>query len=320
MLALLTTSRTAILWILLSSLVASTVSSLTPARVLVYTATKGFRHDSIPTAVEALQNMSLTINVVFDHTEDENQFTDAILAGYDAIMFVSTTDSRAVLDDSGKTAFQNYLNLGGNFVGVHSASDSLVNTTFYGQELGAYFDYHPALQNATVDVLDASHPSTMMLPTEWHIQEEMYNFKSDPRALGAVVLLAANESSYVDTGTRNFNQGTPHPSAWFQEHGAGIESGHTAGRSFYTSLGHLNETWEDPLFMSHVTGGLTWALQANTTRVFNASAQVGNSGSSTLANFIFYSFLPCIHIRVFSASSQISNSGSSTLVNSTFYL
>lgn len=178
-------------------------------------------------------------------------------------------------------------------MGVHSASDSLVNTTFYGQELGAYFDYHPALQNATVDVLDASHPSTSMLPTEWHIQEEMYNFKSDPRALGAVVLLAANESSYVDTGIRKFNQGTPHPSAWFQEHGAGVQSGHTAGRSFYTSLGHLNETWQDPLFMSHVTGGLTWALQANTTRVFNSSAQVGNSGSST-------------------ASSQISNSGSST--------
>lgn len=55
-----------------------------------------------------------------------------------------------------------------------------------------------------------------MLPTEWHVQDEMYvvllgapvsvsfswctfsryNFKSDPRAIGAVVLLSANESSY----------------------------------------------------------------------------------------------------------------------------
>lgn len=33
--------------------------------------------------------------------------------------------------------------------------------------------------------------------------------------------------------------------AWYQEHGAGVESGGgTAGRSFYTSLGHLNETWK----------------------------------------------------------------------------
>jgi len=41
-----------------------------------------------------------------------------------------------VLDDSGKAAFQRYLDSGGNFVGIHSASDCLVNTTFYGDELG----------------------------------------------------------------------------------------------------------------------------------------------------------------------------------------
>ncbi|KAJ7056600.1 class I glutamine amidotransferase-like protein [Mycena amicta] len=259
------------------------------ARVLIYTATRGFRHDSIPTAVEALQQQSTALDITFDHTEDEGQFNDANLANYDAIMFVSTTGE--VLDEAGKAAFQNYLNLGGNFVGVHSSSDSLVNTTFYGQEVGAYFDYHPELQNATVDIL-VDHPSTHSLPKEWHIQEEMYNFKSDPRAIGAVVLLAANESSYVDTGTRKFDQGTPHPSgqcnaifssSWYQEHGAGVQSGHTAGRSFYTSLGHLNETWQDSLFMSHVTGGLTWALQANTTRSFNTSAQVGNSPSSSVS-------------------------------------
>ncbi|KAJ7039576.1 trehalose utilization-domain-containing protein [Mycena alexandri] len=274
-------SRKIIPWVVLNCYYASTVSS-SQARVLVYTATLGFRHDSIPTAVEALNNQTATINVAFDHTEDQTQFNDQNLAKYDAIMFVSTTGE--VLDDSGKTAFQNYLNLGGNFVGVHSCSDSLVNTTFYGKEVGAYFDYHPALQNATVDVLDATHPSVSMLPAEWHIQEEMYNFKSDPRAIGATVVLSANESSYVDTGTRNFNQGTPHPSAWFQEHGAGVESGHIAGRSFYTSLGHLNETWHDSLFMAHVIGGLTWAFQANTTRAFNSSALVGNAASASPSN------------------------------------
>ncbi|KAJ7086074.1 class I glutamine amidotransferase-like protein [Mycena belliarum] len=288
--------QTILWWTLLSCTCASVVCSSAPARVLVYTATERFRHDSIPTAVEALKNQSSNINVVFDHTEDQTQFTDPVLAGYDAIMFVSTTGEgkaslmrHPVLDASGKAAFQHYLNLGGNFVGVHSSSDSLVNTTFYGNETGAYFDYHPVIQNATVDVVDASHPSTSMLPAEWHIQEEMYNFKSDPRAIGAVVVLSANESSYIDTGTRKFNQGTPHPSAWFQEHGAGVESGNIAGRSFYTSLGHLNETWQanlwrffpDPLFMAHVIGGLTWTLGANTTRAFNASGLVGNAGSST---------------------------------------
>jgi len=119
-----------------------------------------------------------------------------------------------------------------------------------------------------------------MLPAEWHIQEEMYNFKSDPRAIGATVVLSANESSYVDTGARNFNQGTPHPSAWFQEHGAGVESGHIAGRSFYTSLGHLNETWQDELFLSHVFGGITWVLDSGTTKASNPAADLGQPSTT----------------------------------------
>lgn len=108
-----------------------------------------------------------------------------------------------------------------------------------------------------------------------------YNFKSDPRTIGAIVILSANESSYSDPGPRVYNQGIPHPTAWFQEHGAGVETGGIAGRSFYTSLGHLSATWADPLFIAHVMGGITWTLQSNTTRAVNSSAQVGNAGTST---------------------------------------
>lgn len=256
-----------------------------PARVLIYSATAGFRHDSIPTAIAALKAKRTSINVEFDATEDRAQFTDTVLAGYDALLFLSTTGE--VLDDAGKAAFQKYLNLGGNFIAVHSSSDCLVNTTFYGREIGAIFDYHADIQNAIVDVVDASHSSTSMLPTEWHVRDEMYNFKSDPRALGATVLLAANESSYVDNGTRKFDQGTPHPLAWFQSHGSGVDDVNkpSAGRSFYTSLGHLNETWKDDLFISHILGGISWALQSNTTRATNSSALVGNArGQSSGSN------------------------------------
>ncbi|KAL7279351.1 hypothetical protein ACG7TL_007192 [Trametes sanguinea] len=241
------------------------------ARVLIYSATRDFRHDSIPTAVDALVAHGPTANITFDHTEDETWFTDDRLQQYDGIVFLSNTGE--VLNEAEKAAFQRWLDLGGNFIGIHSASDCLRNTTFFQHELGAAFDYHPELQNATVDVIGPSHPSTSMLPKEWAVRDEMYNFKSDPRSVGAVVILSANESSYTDPGPRKFDQGTPHPTAWFQEHGAGVDSNGTAGRSFYTSLGHLNETWQDDLFMAHVMGGITWALQSNTTRAFNSSGK-----------------------------------------------
>lgn len=279
-----------------------------PAKVLIYTATKGFRHDSIPTAIAALKANQTSINVSFDNTEDPTAFNDHNLAAYDAVVFLSTTGE--VLDDAGKTAFQKYLNLGGNFVGIHSASDSLVNTTFYTRELGANFDYHPPLQNATVDVLDNSHPSTTMLPPEWHVQDEMYNFKSDPRSVGATVLLAANESSYVDSGTRKYNQGTPHPLAWFQDRGAGVDDGNTAGRSFYTSLGHLNESWQDQTFLAHVLGGVQWALQSNTTRSVNPNGQVGNGATVTTG-----STSNAVPSPSPSSPSSASNSGVSRLIS-----
>ncbi|KAI0366292.1 class I glutamine amidotransferase-like protein [Pilatotrama ljubarskyi] len=260
------------------ALMSETLGHSNVARVLIYSATRDFRHDSIPTAVGALVAQGPAANITFDHTEDQTWFTDERLQQYDALLFLSNTGE--VLDDAGKAAFQKYLNLGGNFIGIHSASDCLRNTTFFQRDLGAAFDYHPELQNATVDVIGPSHPSTSMLPKAWSVRDEMYNFKSDPRSVGAVVILSADESSYTDPGPRKYNQGSPHPTAWFQEHGAGVDSNGTAGRSFYTSLGHLNETWHDPLFMAHVMGGIQWALQSNTTRAFNPDAKVGNATSS----------------------------------------
>lgn len=247
-------------------------------RVLIYSATEQFRHDSIPTAVQALKGAGDTYSITFDATEDRTLFTDGNLSQYDALVFLSNTGE--VLDDTGKDALQNYLNLGGNFVGIHSATDCLNTTELYGKEIGAYFDYHPEIQNATINVVDASHPSTSMLPAQWQIRDEMYNFKSDPRNVGAVVLLSADESSYTDDGERKYDQGSPHPTAWYQEQGAGVQDGGTPGRSFYTSLGHLNETWHDETFMAHIMGGIQWALDANTTRAFNSSASVGNGDAS----------------------------------------
>ncbi|KAG6844959.1 hypothetical protein H0H87_002073 [Tephrocybe sp. NHM501043] len=154
------------------------------ARILIYSATAGYRHDSIPAATTALKSKGSSINVIFDATEDKTQFTVENLSRYDALLFLSTTGE--VLDSSGKAALQTYLNLGGNFIGIHSASDTISNTTFYGHEVGAFFDYHPELQNAIVNVLDKTHPST-----------SIYNFKSDPRTIGATVILAADESSYT---------------------------------------------------------------------------------------------------------------------------
>jgi len=248
-------------------------------KVLIYSATQGFRHDSIPTAIQSMKDHTnlTSFGIQFDNTEDATKFTDENLSQYDALLFLMTTGE--VLDPTGITSLQNYLNRGGNFVAIHAASDCLRNTSFYGNEVGAYFDYHPELQNGTVLVVDSDHPSTSKLPQRWNLQDEFYNFDSDPRSVGGVVVLSVDASTYTDTGHPK-DQGSPHPIAWFQDHGAGASSPSVAGRSFYSSLGHLNQTWETDLYIGHVMGGISWALQSNTTKAFNSSALVGNSGST----------------------------------------
>lgn len=137
-------------------------------RVLVYTATEGYRHDSIPTAIEVLGQQGPSYNISFDFTEDRSRFTQEDLANYDGILFVSTSEEgealltfsglcadlillSSVLDEGGQSAFQDWLQKGGVFVGAHSASACLYNAPFFRATVGALFDYHPDLQSAVSD-------------------------------------------------------------------------------------------------------------------------------------------------------------------------
>ena len=61
------------------------------ANVLIYSATREYRHDSIPTAIEALKSRSTGYNITFDNTEDLTWFREDILGKYDAVVFLSTT-------------------------------------------------------------------------------------------------------------------------------------------------------------------------------------------------------------------------------------
>ncbi|CAE6422924.1 unnamed protein product [Rhizoctonia solani] len=238
------------------------------AKVLLYTYTNGFRHDSIPTAIEQLKVWGPYYNVTFDSTEDQKDFTEQNLAQYDALMFVHTTEN--ILNGTAQDAFSDYLSKGGNFVGIHAASVAFVSKEWppYTNTLGSSFDHHPARQTATFVKETTGHPSTNPAPDRWTFDEEVYSFSSDPRSLGAKLLFSVDASSYKENRVVK-EQGDPHPIAWCQDYAAGaiIKAGGVAGRSFFSSLGHNNSTWMDPTFMKHVMGGLSWTFASNTTRV-----------------------------------------------------
>ncbi|MET7678621.1 ThuA domain-containing protein [Streptomyces seoulensis] len=215
-------------------------------RVLVFSKTAGFRHDSIPDGVAAVQQLGATDGLTVDATEDATAFTTRNLRRYDAVVFLSTTGD--VLNPTQQRAFEGYIRQGGGYVGVHAAADTEYDWPFYGGLAGAWFDSHPAIQPATVVVEDHAHPSTATLPTRWERTDEWYNYRSDPRER-AHVLASLDESSYSG-GTMNGD----HPIAWCQSY--------QGGRAFYTGGGHTRESYADPAFRAHLLGGLRWATGA----------------------------------------------------------
>ncbi|MFD6023452.1 ThuA domain-containing protein [Streptomyces griseoluteus] len=215
-------------------------------RVLVFSKTAGFRHDSIPDGIAAVQQLGATDGLTVDATEDATAFTTRNLRRYDAVVFLSTTGD--VLDSAQQRAFEGYIRQGGGYVGVHAAADTEYDWPFYGGLAGAWFASHPAIQPATVVVEDHAHPSTAALPARWERTDEWYNYRSNPRAR-AHVLASLDESSYSG-GTMNGD----HPIAWCQSY--------QGGRAFYTGGGHTRASYADPAFRAHLRGGLRWATGA----------------------------------------------------------
>ena len=134
--------------------------------VLVFSETAGFRHDSIPQGIAAIQALGTANDFSVDATEDSADFNDANLAQYDVVVFLSTTGD--VLDDTQQAAFEQYIQAGGGYVGIHAAADTEYTWPWYGEMLGGYFRNHPAgTPDATVEIEDGDEPSTTGLPATW---------------------------------------------------------------------------------------------------------------------------------------------------------
>jgi cytochrome c len=226
-------------------------------RVLVFSKTAEFRHDSIPAAIAAVRELGAANGLVVDATEDSDAFTNANLARYDAVVFLMTTGE--VLDATQQRAFERFIRRGGGFAGVHSAADTEYGWAWYGSLVGAYFKSHPQSQRAIVRVADRQHPSTARLPRAWTRTDEWYNFGRNPRP-SVHVLATLDESSYSPGPDA---MGADHPIAWWHAY--------QGGRAWYTAGGHAAASYSDPLFRRHLLGGIRYAAGLTPPKILRVS-------------------------------------------------
>jgi type 1 glutamine amidotransferase len=213
------------------------------ASILIFTKTEGFRHQSIPTGAEAVSEIAADNGMTTLHTENADYFQPDSLANFDVVLFLNTTGN--ILNDQQQEAFEQFIQNGGGFVGIHAAADTEYEWPWYGDLVGAYFESHPQIQEATITVLDKTHPATSFLPDEWVRTDEWYNYKDINPDIN--VLMNLEESTYE--GGKN---GENHPTAWYHEF--------DGGRAFYTGSGHTEESYSEPEFRKHVLGGINYVL------------------------------------------------------------
>jgi cytochrome c len=231
---------------LLASLSIPVAAHAQEPRVLVFSKTAGFRHSSIPNGIAAIRKLGQENGFAVDATEDAGAFTQKNLARYRAVVFLSTTGD--VLDAAQQDDFERYIQAGGGYAGVHSATDTEYDWPWYGRLAGAYFNGHPNNPNVrkgSYRTLDTTHVSTKGFPARFEREDEFYNFKSiDPTIH---VLVEIDETSY-EGGTN----GAHHPMSWYHDF--------AGGRAWYTNMGHTEGTYTEPLFLQHLLGGLRYAM------------------------------------------------------------
>ena len=233
---------------------AALTAEAAPKRVVVVTATKGFRHSSIATAENVLTTLGETsgaytvVDIVRggpegkDDAEVAEKLTLAKLKDVDGVIFANTTGDLAIPDKDG---FLKWIGSGHALIGMHSCSDTFHGYPPFIDLVGAEFQTHGAQVAVDLYNQDPKHPAVQHLGPVWTVYDEIYEFKNFDRSKVHGLLTLDKHPQTMVPGD--------YPVAWCKEVGS-------AGRVFYTSLGHREDVWTDALYQKHILGGIKWAL------------------------------------------------------------
>ena len=224
-----------------------------PKKLILVTATKGFRHSSIPTAENVISTLGRSSGVFTivdvvrggpegkDDAEVAEKLTLAKLKEVDGVIFANTTGDLAIPDREG---FVKWIQAGHAFIGMHSCSDTFHGFPGFIEVLGGEFLTHDAQVGISAINQDPQHPATRHLGPTYQVYDEIYLFKSFDRAKVHGLLGLDTHPNYKFPGD--------YPVAWCKQDGK--------GRVFYTSLGHREDVWASAVYQQHLLGGIEWAL------------------------------------------------------------
>lgn len=255
-----------------------------PKKILFFTKSSRFIHpvvqrkgDSLALAERILTAIGKEHGFEVHATKDGREFEPDKIGQWDGFVFETTGDLTVPGDDKtppmskeGKAAFLDAIHQGKGFVGMHCATD-----TFHGPKdgpldpyiemIGGEFIVHGDQQKSRLVVVDPEFPGAKALGSSFEILDEWYalkNFRDDLH----VIIVQDTEKMEKTKGSNKAYDRPNFPETWVRMHGK--------GRVFYTSMGHREDVWENPLYQGLLIGALNWTtgrvdakIEPNVTKV-----------------------------------------------------
>jgi type 1 glutamine amidotransferase len=234
-----------------------------PKRILYFTRSAGFEHSvvhrqdgQLAFSEKILTEMGKKAGYEVECSQDGRLF-DGNLAAYDAFAFYTSGDltsskgNGTPMTAAGKQRLLSAVAAGKGCLGLHACTDSF-RSTGAGTTLdpflamvGAEFVAHDAQQEATLRIV-SKFPAVAELGRQGRIAllEEWYAHRKFAKDLHVILV------QETATMKGSHYQRPPYPATWARMHGQ--------GRVFYTSLGHREDIWTNPVFQGITLAGLAW--------------------------------------------------------------
>ena len=221
-------------------------SASDPVDVLVYSATYGFRHDSITTGKMQFAGLGMGDEFDVTLTEDPADISAKTLAGFDVLVFLNATGNHP-FSERQKRDVLDWLATGKGMVSTHATVDGNYSWSDFGDISGAYFHSHPHTGLAANVIEDRANPLVKHLPERLEHEDEYYRFQLDPRP--NVHVLASLDRTTMGNNGRTYVD--KQPVTWCQHIGG--------GRSYTTAWGHFDHVFKNATTWPSIVQGVRWA-------------------------------------------------------------
>jgi type 1 glutamine amidotransferase len=221
-----------------------------------------YQHDSVSHALATVERLGRESGAFDTYIRTDSQLiarqpapaparNTKDLTYFDAIFFIGTGDN---LNDRQKQDLMAFIKEDGKgFIGAHTGDDAFFDWPEFGEMIGGYFDNHPwSVFDAPVIVEDPNFPAMKGFPARFTIKDEIYQHKNFSREkVHVLARLDASRLDFTKPGIHRTDQ--DFPVAWAKMYGK--------GRVFYSTFGHADEAWDNPLVQKMYLEAVKWAMR-----------------------------------------------------------